>query len=56
MQSTNSPVYFMRPSKDDPENSWSVFEKGRLNSFGEPYCVLPSVTYEEARKFINLSN
>lgn len=29
-------------------NSYSVFERGRLNEFGERFCIVPLVTYEEA--------
>jgi hypothetical protein len=29
-------------------NSYSVFEAGRKNEFGEPYCHVPLVTREEA--------
>lgn len=39
--------FYFRQSEEDP-NSYSVFVAGRLNSFGEPYCVLPLVTYDEA--------
>jgi len=30
------------------ERSYSVFEEGRLNDYGEPYCVVPSVTHYQA--------
>lgn len=29
-------------------NSYSVFERNRLNEFGERFCVVPLVSYEEA--------
>ena len=33
-------------------NSYSVFQRGRTNESGEPYCVLPLVTFDEAETFI----
>lgn len=30
--------------------SWSVFQAGRKNEFGEPYCVVPLVSEFEAQK------
>ena len=29
-------------------NSYSVFERGKLNEFGEAFCIVPLVSYEEA--------
>lgn len=40
--------YYTRPAQMDPENSVSVFERGRENSAGEPYCLLAAVTRQEA--------
>jgi hypothetical protein len=37
-------------------NSYSVFQRGRTNEFGEPYCVLPLVTRDEAEAFIRAHN
>lgn len=38
--------FYMRFNREG--NSYSVFERGRTNDFGEPYCVLPLVTKTEA--------
>ena len=29
---------------------YHVFERGRLNEFGEPYCVCPFLFYDQARR------
>ena len=33
-------------------NSWSVFEAGRRNEKGDPYCVVPAVTEDQAKKIV----
>jgi hypothetical protein len=30
-------------------NSYHVMERDRRNDFGEPFCVAPDLTYEQAR-------
>ena len=35
-------------------DSFSVFEAGRKNEFGEPYCHVPMVTREQAETAIKL--
>jgi hypothetical protein len=47
--------FYFRQSEEDP-NSFSVFVAGRLNAFGEPYCVLPLVTYDEAFYYCQVMN
>lgn len=46
--------FYKKPALCDPQNSYSVFERGRLNEFNEPYCVLAAVTAEEANEFMNV--
>ena len=46
---TVTPRYYMRSHS---ACDYSVFERGRTNDFGEPYCVLPHVTFYEAEQFI----
>lgn len=33
-------------------NSWSVFERNRVNEFGERFCVVPHVSFEEAERIL----
>jgi hypothetical protein len=50
------PNYYRRPALEDPQNSWSVFERGRTNDFGEPYCVAAAVTLQEAERMVKQQN
>lgn len=51
----NTIKYFMKASKLW-DNSYSVFQRDRLNEFGEPFCVDPALSYEEARKTVDALN
>ena len=51
----NTPKFYMKRSQVW-ENSYSVFERNRLNEFGEPYCVDPGLSYEEARRRVEELN
>jgi hypothetical protein len=48
--------YYARPAHEDPDNSMDVFEQGRLNEFGEPYCVEIAVTPEQAARICREHN
>lgn len=34
------------------EELYHVFERGRVNEWGEPYCVSPFLTFESAQDLI----
>lgn len=38
------------------DNSYSVFQRDRLNEFGEPFCVDPGLSYQEARETVEALN
>ena len=40
----------------DGEEMYHIFEYGRWNEFGEPYCVMPYLTYEEAHALVTKWN
>lgn len=48
--------FYVAPYYADPDNSASVFERGRLNEFGERYCVEAGLTYEQARRLARRLN
>lgn len=48
--------YYARPSAMDPDNSMDVFEQGRLNEFGGPYCVEVAVTLDQAARICREHN
>lgn len=47
--------YYIKPSQPGT-NSWSVFERGKRNRYGELYCIIPQVTLYQAQqcaKYLN---
>ena len=47
--------YYAAPSQVH-DRSYSVFERGRLNHHGEPYCYAPGLTEREARRLVRELN
>ncbi len=46
--------FYVKASVHD--NSYSVFDRGRLNEWGEPYCVHCALTYQQAVSAANKLN
>jgi hypothetical protein len=40
----------IKPAYEDPHNSVDVFDKDRVNDFGDMYCVAPAVLPEQANE------
>ena len=47
---------FYIKSGDVGSNSYNVMERGRINEFGEAYCVSMGETYEDARHITDALN
>jgi hypothetical protein len=54
------PKFQMRPDTQydyyPGEELYHVFEVGRFNDFGEPYCVAPFLSFEEAVALVRKLN
>ena len=50
------PKYYSRPALMDPDNSESVFERGRFNEWGEPYCIEAALSIPQARALVERLN
>ncbi len=48
--------FYFKPYYADPDNSVAVFERGRFNEYGQPYCIAPGLTYQQARALIKRLN
>ena len=41
----------IKPAHDDPDNSVDLFDSGRLNDFGEMYCVKAAILYCQVEEY-----